>query len=328
VAAATVLGVAGALAVSAPALAATPLPIPSTPVASEVTTTSVTFSWPAPAGPVADYTIQVIDGWVPWRYLDTTTATTYTHTDLNPDTVYRYRVIANPAPGSDYAASDPSGILWVTTDPLPDAVAPTTPGTPFTTRVTTIWATINFAASTDDNRVAGYWVQRQVDGVWTDWATNNVNTVYLRDLTPDTTYTVVVVAFDPNGNRSSQSPPFTFTTRQLEPEPTCRANLLVFGQQYLLTVSIENMTAATVLEDWTVTFTLPASHVVASRFNATITRDGEVATATPASWYGPIHAGGGATFGANASYPAGSPLPSGFVLNSSAGSFTCAETLQ
>jgi hypothetical protein len=326
--AASVLGVSGALAASAPALAATPLPTPSTPVASEVTTTSVTFAWPAPAGPVADYTIQVIDGWVPWRYLDTTTATTYTHTGLIPDTVYRYRIIANPAPGSDHAASDPSGILWVTTDPLPDAVAPTTPGTPFATQVTTIWATINFAASTDNNRVAGYWVQRQVDGVWTDWATNNVNTVYLRDLTPDTSYTVVVVAFDPNGNRSSQSPPFTFTTRQLEPEPTCRSDLLTFGQQYLLTVSIENMTAATVLEDWTVTFTLPASHVVAYRVNATITRDGEVATATPASWYGSIHPGGGATVGANASYPAGSPLPSGFVLTSSAGSVSCAETVR
>lgn len=317
------LGVLAALAMAAPALAATRLPAPATPVASGVTTTSVTLSWSAPAGPVAGYTIQVITGRDPWRFLTTTTATTYTHTGLTPDTVYIYRVIADPVPGSDHTASEPSGHLYVRTEPLPDAVPPTTPGTPFTTQLSTVAATIHFTASTDNRRVAGYWVQRQVNGVWTDWETNDISTVYLRNLAPATSYTVVVAAFDANRNRSPQSAPFTFTTRPLAPEPTCRVSLLVFGQQYLLDVTVENMTAATVLQNWTVTFQLPATHVIGYSFNATISRNGDRATATPAFWYATINPGGSATFGASATYPAGSPLPSGFALSSGAGSFPC-----
>jgi chitodextrinase len=316
---AVVLCALATLVVATPALAATRLPTPATPVASGVTTTSVTLSWSAPAGPVAGYTIQVIDGYVPWHFLASTTATTFTHTGLTPDTVYIYRVIAEPVAGSGYSFSDPSGHLYVTTEPLPDANPPTTPGTPFSTQISTIAATIHFGASTDNRRVAGYWVQRQVDGVWTDWETNNVNTVYLRSLTPDTSYAVVVVAFDANRNRSARSAPFTFTTRRLAPEPACRAKLTPFGQQYLLDVTVENMTAATVLQNWTVTFQLPAAHTVLYSFNATISRSGDTATATPAIWYTTLNPGGTATFGANASYPAGSPLPSGFRLVGGAG---------
>lgn len=223
-----------------------------------------------------------------------------------------------------HTASNPSGHLYVTTRPLPDDVPPTTPGTPFTTQISTVAASIHFTASKDNNRVAGYWVQREIDGVWTDWETNSVATVYLRNLTPATTYTVVAVAFDPNGNRSPRSAPFTFTTRPLEPAPTCHVDLIAFGQQYLLTVTVENMTAATVLTDWTVTFTLPASHVVQSIFNATLSRSDDTATATPAVWFTTIGPGGAASFGASASYPAGSPLPTGFALQSDAGAISCA----
>jgi len=323
VAVAGLLGLVGALAVPGPALASTPLPTPDTPVATEVTTTSVAFSWPAVSGPVANYTIQVIDGFVPWRDLDTTTDTNYTHTNLIPDTVYRYRVIAEPQPGSGYTESAPSEILWVRTDPLPDSVPPTAPGQPFATNITIDRATIHFPGSTDNNRVAGYWVQRQVNGVWTDWATNNINTVYVNDLDPDTSYTVVVVAFDANDNRSAQSPPFTFTTRALEPEPTCEVAITDFLVGYILTVQIENMTEDTVVEDWSVTFTLPAAHGF-SPFNSVIDRDGDQATLTPASWFPPtIPPGGAAMVGGSGSYPSGSPLPSDFVLRSSAADYPC-----
>lgn len=314
---------AGAFAMPGPVLASTPLPTPGTPVASEVTTTSVAFSWSPPAGPVASYTIQVIDGHVPWRDLATTTATSYTHTDLVPDTVYRYRIIAEPQPGSGYVESAPSEILWVRTEPLPDSVPPTAPGQPFATNVTIDRATVHFPASTDNNRVAGYWVQRQIDGAWTDWATNDIHTVYLSDLTPDTTYTVVVVAFDANGNRSPQSPPLTFTTRATEPEPTCQVTITDFLVGYILTVQIENMTDDTVVTDWSVTFTLPEVHAF-SPFNSEIHRDGDQATLTRAPWFPPtIPPGGAAMVGGSGSYPAGSPLPSGFALQSNEGTYAC-----
>jgi hypothetical protein len=312
------------------ALAATQLPAPGTPVATQVTQTSATFTWTAPAGPVLNYTIQIIDGnLVPWHDLATTTQTSYTQSGLTPDTTYIYRVIANPRSGSGYTASNPSAPLYVTTAPLPDNIPPTKPGTPIANPVSTIYATIGTSGSTDNNRVAGYWVQRQVNGVWTDWATNNVTTIYLRDLTPSTTYTVVVVAFDPNGNRSQRSDPLTFTTRAIQPAPTCTVQRQLIGtQQYVLNFSVENMTVATVVSNWTVTFTMPAAHSVLYAFNSTIARTGDAATLTPA-WY-IAQIGPGATqvfFGANIMKPADSPLASGFILNSAAtGPIACSVT--
>jgi hypothetical protein len=318
------LGVLAAVGVAAgPVLAATQLPTPGTPAASSITTTSVTFAWTASSGPVANYTVQVIDPvGTPWRNLATTSSTSYTHSGLTPDTVYTYRVIANPA-NSGYTASNPSAPLYVRTVPPPDSVPPTTPGVPRAFPVSTIAATITFGFSTDNNRVAGYWVQRQVNGVWTDWATNSVTTVYLNNLTPSTSYTVVVVAFDANGNRSPRSAPHTFTTRATQPAPTCVVQVIAFGQSYLLNFTIENMTATTIVENWTVTFTLPAEHTMLYAFNATITRSGAVATATPQWFLARIGPGGTATFGVNASRPVGSPLPSGFTLNASAGTWPC-----
>jgi chitodextrinase len=317
----SLLGAAGVA--SGPALAATALPTPGTPVATSITTTSVTFSWTPSAGPVANYTIQLISFGSPWQTLATTTATSRTHSGLIPDTVYEYRVIANPVPGSGYTASAPSGILFARTLPLPDTVPPTKPGTPFAYQVSTKAATINFAGSTDNNRVAGYVAQRQVNGVWTDWATNDVTTIYLRDLTPATSYTVVVVAFDANGNRSPQSDPLTFTTRAIQPFPTCRTQLLVFGQNWLLNATVENMTASTVVESWTFTFILPAAHTLTALFNVSLTRVGDRATATPAIWFARIGPGGAAQFGMGANFPVGSPLPSEFTLNTNVGSFAC-----
>src|SRR5215475_766848 len=112
------LAVLASVAVAQPAAADTPLPTPGTPVASTVTTTSITFSWSPSAGPVASYTIQEIEVGTSWQPLATTTATTYTHTGLVPDTIYEYRIVANPVAGSGYAASATSGILNLRTAPL------------------------------------------------------------------------------------------------------------------------------------------------------------------------------------------------------------------
>jgi len=304
--------------------AATPLATPGTPVATSITTTSVRFSWAPSPGPVSAYTVQTIDVvGSPWRDLASTSATAYTHANLVPDSVYEYRVIATPAAGSGYTASDPTPLLWVRTAPLPDSVPPTKPGPPSVFPVSTISATLTFGFSTDNNRVDAYWAQRLVNGVWTDWATNNITTVYLRGLTPNTSYTVAVVAVDANGNRSPRSDPLTFTTRAAQPAPTCRAQLLAFGQQYQASITIENMTVATIVENWTVTFTFPAGQTIGYSFNATTTRNGTIGTSTPAWYLARVGPGGTASFGFMATRPAGSPLPSEFSLNSSAGTFTC-----
>jgi chitodextrinase len=300
-----------------PARADTALSTPGTPVADTVTMTSVSLSWTPSTGPVSSYTVQVIDEPLGvFHDLITTTATQYTHGGLTPDTVYEYRVTANPVADSGYTASTASGVLFARTQPVPDSVPPTTPGTPVAFSVGTISATIGlFNSSTDNHRVAGYVVQRQINGVWTDIGTNNITTVYLYGLTPDTTYTVVMVAFDANGNRSPQSPPLTFTTRKTEPVPTCRVQISAYGlQQFLLTTTIENMTAATVVDNWRLAFTMPAAQTVGSVFSMTISRSVDQATGSPVLWNTRINPGSATTVGFLGTRPTDSPLPSGFVL--------------
>jgi endoglucanase len=307
-----------------PAHAATPLPTPGTPVATSVSTTSVSFSWTPSAEPVAGYTIQTIDAIrQPWRVLATTSGTSYTHAGLLPDSVYEYRVIANPAAGSGYTDSAATPLLWVRTAPLPDSVPPTTPGVPRALPLTTVWATLTFGHSTDNRRVDAYWAQRLVDGVWTDWATNNIPNIILRDLTPGTSYTVAAVAVDANGNRSARSEPLTFTTRAIQPAPTCQVRLLEFSQQYQANIAIENMTEATMLENWTIRFTFPAAQTLQYSFGGKVTRDGTTGIVTPNSYVARLAPGGSASVGFLATNPTGTPLPSDFTMHASSGTYPC-----
>jgi len=304
-----------------PAWAATPLSTPGTPVAGTVTTTSIALSWTPSAGPVANYTIEVtpIYASVPQNLL-TSTKPSYTHRGLAPDTVYEYRVWANPVPGSGYQLSAPSGYVIVRTPPVPDSEPPTVPGNPYVSGVGTTSATVVVMyPSTDNHRVAGYVVQqRQADGGWTDVATNDITSLYLRGLTPGTSYTVAVVAFDANGNRSPRSEPLTFSTAAPEPYPTCKVQINGWGQYINAYVSIRNFTLDTPLKDWRVTFTLPSAYTLGSAFGMTLSRTGEQVTGAPLSYNSTINAGSGASAGFNATRSADpAPLPSDFTVISS-----------
>jgi hypothetical protein len=301
---------------SRPARADTPLSTPGTPVAGTVTTTSASFSWTPPTGPIANYTIEVTGIYVsvPERLI--TTATPYhTHTGLYPDTAYQYRVWANPQPNSGYARSTPSGYLTIRTQPVPDDVPPTAPGGVYVSNVGTISATVVVLNhSTDNHRVAGYVVQRQIDGGWTDIATNDINSIYPRNLTPDTSYTIAVVAFDANGNRSPRSAPLTFATAKPEPYPMCKVQFSSWGEHLNVSVTIRNFTLDTVLGEWRLTFTLPTAYTADTAFSMTVSRSGDQATGIPVSWNTRILPGAGTTVGFNAHRPADTPLPSEFAL--------------
>jgi hypothetical protein len=110
-------------------------------------------------------------------------------------------------------------------DTSPDTTAPSKPATPTIDTITPIVATIRPTGSSDNDAVAGYSAQRLLNGVWTQWfgafTGIDVDTIYLRDLSPGTTYTVAVTAFDNAGNQSPRSDPLTFTTPS-RPAPTCR----------------------------------------------------------------------------------------------------------
>jgi mannan endo-1,4-beta-mannosidase len=209
-----------------------------------------------------------------------------------------------------------------------DTIAPTKPATPTANPVGFTSATINTGGSTDNDRVAGYYVQRQVNGVWTDWSATLIEPTYayVQPLTPGTTYTVAVVAFDPSGNRSPRSDTVTFTTPVAQ-APTCRVTRQNLGPQALfLTFFVDNMTTAT-LTNWTAAFTLPAAHTVTYTFNAILSRSGDAASFRPAPNTAQVNPGTTAYFGLSANRPAGSPLPSGFTFTSPATApLTCSTT--
>jgi hypothetical protein len=207
-----------------------------------------------------------------------------------------------------------------------DTIAPTKPATPTASPISFTTAPIHPGGSTDNDRVAGYYLQRQVNGVWTDWNYTLIEPTYIyaQPLTPATTYTVVVVAYDPSGNRSVRSDPLTFTTPTAS-APTCRVMRQITPQTIFLTFFIDNMTANAVT-NWTATFTLPATNT-AYTFNAVLTRSGDAATFRPAPNTAQVNPGTFVYFGLSGTRPVDSPLPSGFTVTTAAfGSITCAVT--
>jgi hypothetical protein len=241
--------------------------------------------------------------------------------------VYIYSVVANPTPGSGYISSYPSPGLYVQTAPLVDTTPPTKPVAVSVTAIGPTYATVGSTMSTDNFMVAGYAVQRQVNGVWTDWATSTTTSIPLRQLAASTTYTVVVVAFDPAGNRSPRSDPVTFTTRPINAPPACRVQRQVLSSTiFILNMFVDNLTA-NVLSNWTLTFTMPAAQTVDGPFNSTIARNGDAATLTPMNFLSPLSTGNTAFLGFYANRPADSPLPSGFTLNGAVtGPVSCTVT--
>jgi hypothetical protein len=310
------------------AYADTQLPMPGIPTATQITPTSIAFTWTASAGPVSSYTIQAAEGLGAYHTVATTSATAYTDSGLSPDTVYYHRVIANPVPGSGFTASDPSFALYAVTNPASDTIAPTKPGTPVATPTTPTTAAVTTTGSTDNDSVAGYWVQRQVSGAWVDWVMSSYGAFSLQQLTGSTTYTVVVVAFDRTGNRSVRSDPVTFTTPPYAAAPSCKVQRQVIAPTaYILTATVENMTQATVVTSWTTTFTMPAAQTAINTISSTLSHNGDVATLRPAANTAQISPGTTVMVGFYGSRPADSPLPSGFTFSSPAtGPIACPVT--
>jgi hypothetical protein len=213
-------------------------------------------------------------------------------------------------------------------DTPPDTTPPTKPATPTIATINPIAATIRPTGSIDNDAIAGYYAQQLLNGAWTDFFggfTNiDVDTIYLNNLAPGTTYTVAVIAFDNAGNHSPRSDPLTFTTPS-KPAPTCRVPRFVSAQTFLVQVFVENQTTVTI-NNWSVTFTLPAAEQVVYQLGVLTSRSGDRATFTVGSGgIASIVPGLTLNIGAVIGNPAGAPLPSNFAFNSAAfGTISCA----
>ena len=177
---------------------------PSTPgaiSASQITDRSVKLSWPAATDNVG------VTGYKIYRnnvMVGSASATSYTDSGLTPSTSYGYTVLAFDAAGNQ---SSLSANLNVTTQ-APDTVAPTAPGQPAASAITSTSATLSWSAATDNYGVASYLVYR--DGLQVG---SSAGTSYNDSgLSPSTTYSYTVKAKDAAGNLSPLSTARSVTT--------------------------------------------------------------------------------------------------------------------
>ncbi|WP_329426187.1 cellulase family glycosylhydrolase [Streptosporangium sp. NBC_01495] len=175
----------------------------------------------------------------------------------------------------------------------PDTQAPTRPGTPAASDVTATGARLSWTASTDDRAVTGYDVLRGT----TRLGSSTTNSITLTGLTPQTAYSVTVVARDAAGNTSTASAATTFTTLAGQPGGTCTStyrtsNSWQGGFQGEVTVR-----CTSAVTTWRTVLTYPSGVNVGQSWSSTLSAAPPVFTFTNAAWNGAVPAGGSTTFG-------------------------------
>jgi cellulose 1,4-beta-cellobiosidase len=182
--------------------------------------------------------------------------------------------------------------------PTTDTQAPTAPGTPTVSSITSSGATLTWAASTDNVKVTGYTVQNASTGATLATATGTTTT--LSGLAASTAYSVRVVAKDAAGNASTASGSATFTTTAGGGTTTggCTAALSLpnsWAGGYQAEVKVTAGTSA--LTGWTVSLTLPSGSSISSLWSGTNTGTSGTVTVTNVAWNGSLGAGQSTSFG-------------------------------
>lgn len=207
--------------------------VPTSLSAPTVTMTSIGLTWAASTDNVGVTSYRVYRG---GTLLGTTTTTGYTDSGLAPGTGYSYTVSALDTVGN---ASAQTSALSVST--LADTQAPTVPGKPTSSAQTVTSITLSWTASTDNVGVTGYRVYRNGSQV----ATPTTTTYTDSGLTPSTSYSYTVSAYDAKSNTSAQSSATAVSTLADTTAPTVPTNLssAVSGQNINLswTASTDNV---------------------------------------------------------------------------------------
>lgn len=172
---------------------------------SAASATSVALNWAAATDNVGVTGYRIFRNGALVATLGAVTA--WTDTALAAQTAYSYTVSAFDAAGNVSAQSAASS---ATTPALPDTTAPSVPAGLSATATSTSAIALAWTAATDNVGVAGYKVYRNGTlaatlGAVTTWTDSG--------LTPATSYTYTVAAFDVAGNASAQSIAVTVSTQ-------------------------------------------------------------------------------------------------------------------
>ena len=299
---------------ASPARADTPLDPPTLFRAQHVADVSADLTWASNGLVDQDVVQRLVNG--AWReYARVRYTGMLALTGLTPGTTYTFRVYSIPISGMGYSNSQPTQPVSFTTLPGPDNVPPAPPVAPMFSTVTTNRVNVFWGEAVDNVQTTGYHLQQLTAAGWTTLRTVGPGERFqgISGLTPATSYTFAVIAFDAKGNTSARSAPGTVTTLATTAYPTCQVQVITYNPGFQATVTITNTTTTT-FSGWTIRFTLAPTATVSSTFSGTLTRDGANATITPMVWSNQIGAGGQLFVGFMGSAVPFTP-PTGFTLN-------------
>jgi chitodextrinase len=202
------------VAVSVSTLADTTKPsVPSGLVASLITMNGLHIAWNASTDDVA------VAGYNIYRNnikIGTSTATSYDNSGLSPDTTYTYKVSAYDVAGNDSGQS-----ASISPKTLADTQAPSVPGNLSGQAVSVTQVNLSWTASTDNVAVTGYNIYRNGSKVGTSTGVSYNDT----GLSPSTTYSYQISAYDAKNNVSDKTPSFSVTTNSDTQAPSVPGNL-------------------------------------------------------------------------------------------------------
>ena len=212
-----------------------------------------------------------VTGWLArYRQMHPTATMTQTKADLIAATTKN--VIVNAGPGS------PNRLLYA--DPtdtyIDDPAAPTAPGQPTASNLTATSVQLSWPASTDNVGVAGYDVYRGSTLV----ARSTTTSASVTGLSPSTTYSFSVKAWDAVGNASNSSPTVTVTTPAL-PSLACHVTYQIAGvwtPGFGVNLTLVN-TGPVTINGWTLAWDFAAGEQLTSGYNATWSQTGTRVTA-------------------------------------------------
>ncbi|MEU4745265.1 cellulase family glycosylhydrolase [Actinosynnema sp. NPDC023658] len=215
------------------------------------------------------------------------------------------------------ATSREASVYGGGTDPT-DTTAPSTPGTPTASGVTSSSATLSWTASTDNVGVSGYDVVRVSGTAETAAGSSGTNSTTVTGLSANTAYTFAVYARDAAGNRSTRSGTVNVTTLAGGGGPAaCAVTYKVTGQWqggFQGDVKIAN-TGTAAVNGWTLRWTWANGQTVSQSWGATTTQSGTTLSATNVSYTGNIPANGSVSFGFIGSWNGSNSVPTAFTLN-------------
>ncbi|MGW2277175.1 cellulase family glycosylhydrolase [Streptomyces sp. NPDC001770] len=203
-----------------------------------------------------------------------------------------------------------------------DTQAPTTPGTPTASAVTSSSATLGWAASTDNVGVKSYDIVRVSGTTETAVASSTTTSVTVNSLTAGTAYSFAVYARDAAGNRSARSAAVSLTTATGggSSGAACSVAYRVVGDWqsgFQGEITLRN-TGTAAINAWKLGFSFANGQTVSSMWGGTATQSGSAVSVAPASYTSAIAAGSSVTLGFLGTRGATNAAPTAFDLSGTA----------